>query len=123
MRGDGELLRFGAGVFEIDGVFNLRGISAEIDVGADLLTADEDAFVFGEPDVANDAAIVPPVIPDVAAGLQLESEIRDAGFGRAIVEFDRDGVLARLEELGDVKKIFGVAAFVFAGFGAVDPDA
>ena len=108
---------------EIDGVFDLRGIFAEIDIGPNLLAADEHAFVFCEPNITDDAAVMPPVIPDVAPGLQLESEVGDAGFGGAIVELDRDDVLAGLEEFGDVEKILAMAAFVFAGFQAVDPNA
>src|SRR5262249_35175024 len=72
--------------------------------------------------IADDTAVVPPVVPDVAAGFQFESETGNARFGRAIVELNGDGVFSRLKEFGDIKEIAGVAALVGADGSAVDPD-
>ena len=58
---------------------------------------------------------MPPVIPDVFAGLQFQGKSRNAGFGGAVVQFNGDEIVAALDEFCDVEEIFGVAAFVFAG--------
>src|SRR6516164_4839443 len=121
--GDGEFLRFAGPVLKINRVLDLRRAFREIHVRTNLLTADEDARVFREPDIANHAAVVPPVVPDIAAGFQLQSQARNAGFRRAIVELYGDKVFSRLEQLRDIEEIGGVAALVFAGFRAVYPHA
>jgi hypothetical protein len=87
--------------------------------GADSLAADPGRPAGGQPYVADDAAVRPPVVPHLGS-----SPLRKPGYGRdarPIVDPHGDHVLC--SELGrDVEGIGGKAAFVSAELHAVQPN-
>ena len=87
---------------------------------ANLLAAHQHWLIFGEPHIAHDPAVMPPVVPGVFT--QALCEARDGRRARPVVDLHRK-LIAFPQVRSDVEVIRCVAAFVAAEFGPIQPDA
>ena len=105
-------------VLEEHAVGDLRGASAG--PGANLLPANEQRFVHGQPDIPHDAAVMPPVVPDVAARVAQHGPARNGRDAGLVIDGDRQEV-QRLQMRRHIEEVGRVAAFVASERRAVEP--
>ena len=87
---------------------------------ADALAAYQNLVAHREPDVAHDAAVVPPVVPDV--GDEPHRPARNRGKAGTVIDLDRQEI-ARARRRRDVEEVLRVAALVLSQLHAVQPHA
>src|SRR5580704_9192814 len=100
-----HLLLVGEMILEQNLVFNDRSLVR--DLAANLLPSHLDRPAQGEPDIANDTAIVPPVVPCMLTAALRQTWNR--GRSNPIIDFDGN-LVGPLQLASDVKGISGVYA-------------
>src|SRR5450432_1472723 len=98
----------------------LHGSAVRLDLAAYPLPLNFNRAGYREPDIADDAAAVPPVVPGIPRNMLTHGQPGDRLLRGAIVDLDSE-VVCRLKMMTDIQRVGGKAALVTPNFYTIHP--
>ena len=75
----------------------------------------------GQPNVADDPAVVPPVVPHLLGIASPRRKTGNRRLANTVVNLNRQ-IICRVEVGSDIQRVGGIASFVFSHLGSIQPD-